>query len=318
MPAEPFVIAIVGPTASGKSSLAQEIALRRTCDVLSADAMQVYKHLNIGTAKLMPEDQKVVHHGIDLIEPNQSFSAAQYQDYARKIINQALILKRGIVVTGGTGLYIRAALDNMEFAPGEQEHNVIREKYDHIYEEEGIDALYDLLIKADPDAGEYVHKNNVKRVIRALEIVENGELYSSRAQHFKERKDYYPTLYIGLDLSREVLYERINNRVDDMISQGLVSEVEDLLEKGLLEGKTASQAIGYKELSDVILHGAPLTDAVDLIKQQSRRYAKRQLSWFRSDPRIHWITCDNLTSTEIVSSALELIASYESEKNDHL
>lgn len=318
MPAEPFVIAIVGPTASGKSSLAQEIALRRTCDVLSADAMQVYKHLDIGTAKLMPEDQKVVHHGIDLIEPNQSFSAAQYQDYARKIINQALILKRGIVVTGGTGLYIRAALDNMEFAPGEQEHNVIRGKYEHIYEEEGIDALYDLLIEADPDASEYVHKNNVKRVIRALEIVENGELYSSRAQHFKERKDYYPTLYIGLDLSREVLYERINNRVDDMISQGLVSEVEDLLEKGLLEGKTASQAIGYKELSDVILHGAPLADAVDMIKQQSRRYAKRQLSWFRSDPRIHWITCDNLTSTEIVSSALELIASYESEKNDHL
>lgn len=318
MPAEPFVIAIVGPTASGKSSLAQEIALRRTCDVLSADAMQVYKHLDIGTAKLMPEDQKVVHRGIDLIEPNQSFSAAQYQDYARKVIDQALILKRRIVVTGGTGLYIRAALDNMEFAPGEQEHNVIREKFEHIYEEKGIDALYDLLIEADPDAGEYVHKNNVKRVIRALEIVENGELYSSRAQHFKERKDYYPTLYIGLDLSRKVLYERINNRVDDMISQGLVSEVEDLLEKGLLEGKTASQAIGYKELSDVILHGAPLADAVDMIKQQSRRYAKRQLSWFRSDPRIHWITCDNLTSTEIVSSALELIASYESEKNDHL
>ena len=314
MSAEPFVIAIVGPTASGKSSLAQEIALRRTCDVLSADAMQVYKHLNIGTAKLMPADQKVVHHGIDLVEPNQSFSAAQYQDFSRKVINQALVLKRGIVVTGGTGLYIRAALDNMEFAPGEQEHNAIREKYELIYEQEGIDALYDLLIEADPDASKYVHKNNVKRVIRALEIVENGELYSSRAQHFKERKDYYPTLYIGLDLSREVLYERINNRVDDMISHGLVAEVEELLEKGLLEGKTASQAIGYKELTDVILHGASLADAVDTIKQQSRRYAKRQLSWFRSDPRIHWIACDNLTSTEIVSSALELIARYESEK----
>ena len=311
---EPFVIAIVGPTASGKSWLAQEIALRRSCDVLSADAMQVYKHLDIGTAKVMPDEQRVVHFGIDLVEPKQSYSAAQYQEYARGVIEKALILKQGIVVAGGTGLYVRAALDEMNFAPGEQDNNEVREKYERIYAEQGIDALYDLLIQADPKAEDFVHKNNVKRVIRALEIVENGELYSQRASHFKERAEHYPTLYIGLDIAREQLYERINNRVDDMIAQGLVGEVEQLLENGLLDAKTASQAIGYKELSEVILQGAPLAQAVDAIKQQSRRYAKRQLSWFHSDPRINWITCDDLSQTEIVSAALDIIARYESEK----
>lgn len=313
MTSQPFVIAIVGPTASGKSWLAQEIALRRGCDVLSADAIQVYKHLDIGTAKVSREDQKVVHYGLDLVEPKASYSAQQYQDYAREVIDRALAQKRGIVVAGGTGLYLRAALDEMLFAPGEQDHNEVRTAYEKFYEDYGPDALYDELLKKDPEAAQFVHKNNVKRVIRALEICDQGELYSQRASHFKDRAEHYPTLYIGLEVDREVLYQRINNRVDEMVAQGLIAEVEELFARGLLDSKTASQAIGYKELAEVINEGAPLAQAVDAIKRQSRRYAKRQLSWFRSDPRIHWICCDNASQSEIISEALNIIAQYESE-----
>lgn len=311
--AQDFVIAVVGPTASGKSDLAQEIAQRRVIDVLSADAMQVYKHLNIGTAKVMPTERRVTHYGIDLVEPTETFSAQQYQDYARDVIDRALAQKHGIVVAGGTGLYLRAALDEMNFAPGSQEHNVAREKYEEIYEHEGTEYLYNLLLEADPDAEKYVHPNNVKRVIRALEMIEEGELYSKRAQRFQEKQEHYPTLYIGLTLDRETLYERINQRVDAMIENGLVGEVEELLAQGLLSSKTASQAIGYKELREVIEEGTSLLDVIERIKMLSRRYAKRQLSWFRSDSRIHWIECDGLSLSEIFDRAQQIIAQYESE-----
>lgn len=311
--ARDFVIAIVGPTASGKSHLAQEIAQRRVLDVLSADAMQVYKHLDIGTAKVMPTERRVTHYGIDIVEPTETFSAQQYQDYAREVIDRALAIKHGIVVAGGTGLYLRAALDEMNFAPGSQEDNAAREKYEEIYELEGSTYLYNLLLEVDPEAEKFVHPNNVKRVIRALEMNEEGELYSQRAQRFQEKQEHYPTLYIGLTLERETLYERINQRVDTMIERGLVDEVESLLAAGLLNSITASQAIGYKELREVIEEGTPLLTAIERIKMLSRRYAKRQLSWFRSDSRIHWIECDGLSQSEIFDKAQQIIAQYESE-----
>lgn len=312
----PYVIAIVGPTAVGKSSLAQELCARRNGVVLSADAMQIYRGLNIGTAKMPREDRRVEHFGIDLINADETYSAAQYQTYARSIIDSCFQKRITPVVAGGTGFYVRAALDVMEFAPGEQDDNPIREFYEKMLEEKGSEALYAELLKRDPDAEHYVHINNTKRVIRALEITENGELYSQRAEHFKERKEFYPTLYIGLVKNRETLYEAINQRVDMMINEGLPQEVETLIDKGLLTSKTASQAIGYKELFDVIQNGASLIDAVEAIKKQSRRYAKRQLSWFRSDPRIHWINADDLTAQQLTEEALKIIDTYENEFED--
>lgn len=314
MTSSPYVIAVVGPTAVGKSELAQELCLRRNGVVISADAMQIYRGLDIGTAKMPQEERKVEHFGIDLVDVTQTYSAAQYQSYARSVIDSCFQKRITPIVAGGTGFYVRAALDVMEFAPGEQEDNPIRTSFEKMLEEQGADALYAELLRRDPDAEAFVHKNNTKRVIRALEITENGELYSSRAEHFKDREEYYPTLYIGLTKDRDVLYQSINDRVDEMINGGLLQEVETLIEKGLLTSITASQAIGYKELFDVVQHGASLLDAVESIKQQSRRYAKRQLSWFKSDPRIQWIHTDNLTTQQIVSQALEIIAQYESER----
>lgn len=309
-----YIIAIVGPTASGKSDLAQEIALIRKGIVLSADALQIYKGLDIGTAKLPKEERKVPHFGIDIVEPTNTYSAAQYQEYARGVIEQAFSLKQQVVLAGGTGLYVRAALDDMRFAPGCQEDNVVRKKYEKIAQEQGPDFLYELLIKRDPAAADAVHKNNIKRVIRALEIVESGELYSTRVEHFKDRSSYYPTLYIGLEPSRDRLYDAINARVETMIQRGLVDEVEHLLRQGLLTSVTSSQAIGYKELTEVVEGGASLALAVETIQQNSRRYAKRQLSWFHGDPRVHWISTDNLTPQQVLAQALDLIAHYESEQ----
>lgn len=309
----PYVIAIVGPTGVGKSALAQELCLRRNGVIISADAMQIYRGLDIGTAKMPHDERKVEHYGIDLVNANETYSAAQYQTYARDIINSCFQKRILPVVAGGTGFYVRAALDVMKFAPGEQTNNPVRDSYENMLEEQGADALYAELLRRDPEAEFFVHKNNTKRVIRALEITESGELYSQRAKHFKEHEEFYPTLYIGLEKDREALYEAINNRVDDMINEGLLQEVESLIDQGLLTSKTASQAIGYKELFDVVQNGASLIDAVEDIKQQSRRYAKRQLSWFRSDLRIHWINIDGLAFQQIVDEALNIIGDYENE-----
>lgn len=293
MNSDPCVIAVVGPTASGKSNLAQHIALQTSGVVISADSMQVYRELNIGTAKIPQSERLVEHYGIDLLSFGEPFSAAHFQTYAREVIESCFSEGVTPVLCGGTGLYVRAALDVMEFPAGEQVENPLRAKYAEYLDNHGVDALFELLREVDPNACELIHPNNTKRVIRALEVAAEGGKYSATAANFSERVSYYPTRYIAIDVEREELYRRIDARVDLMMEQGLEDEVRDLIDHGFLEAITATQAIGYKELGEAILGRATIEEAVENIKRASRRYAKRQLTWFKADPRIEWISSDD-------------------------
>ena len=283
------ILAVVGPTCSGKSALAYELALIHGSAVLSADAMQVYRGMDIGTGKTFDSRGSVALYGIDLVEPSETYSAAQFQEYGRTIISHEIQEHGSIIVCGGTGFYVRALLDDMDFAPGEQQDNPIREKYLALLASEGPETVWEALKDVDPDSAAVIHPHNAKRVVRALEMAAEGESYAQRAAGFSTIAPLYDALYVAIDLPRTELYTRIEQRVDAMIGAGLVDEVSHLMAAGLLGSSTASQAIGYKEIIAFLQGECSLTDAVLDIKQATRRYAKRQLSWFRRDSRIHWI-----------------------------
>jgi tRNA dimethylallyltransferase len=293
------VIAIVGPTGVGKSAVAEELAVRRRSIVLNADSMQVYRGMDIGTAKVPAASRRVEHFGIDLVDPGQAWSAARYQDYARGVIDRALAAGTGAIVCGGTGLYLRAALDVMDFPAGEQTDNPIRARWEQFLEEYGPDALFDRLRAADVRAAALLHPNNTRRVIRALEMHEQGVSYADQAAGFKQPQPYYDATWFGLTMPREQLYAAIDARVDGMVAAGLPAEVERLLDGGYAKALTAAAAIGYKELVPVIRDGASPADAIDAIKQATRRYAKRQLTWFRADSRVQWIDVAGKTAAQI-------------------
>jgi len=305
------VIALVGPTGIGKSHIAQGLAQHQGVGVLSADSMQVYQGMDIGTAKLPRDEWLVPHFGIDLVKPSAAYSAAEYQVYARNVIELEAGNQTGKapIVCGGTGLYLRAALDDFDFVSHgvETEESLdLRQKYELLHEKIGTQKLHKLLAQHDPRAAAEIHPNNVRRVIRALELWEMGKSYADIKQAFKKRNSYYSTVWIGLNCERELLYQRINQRVDAMMEQGLLEEVDTLLQAGYREALTAQQAIGYKELVPVLEGQLAIECAVDAIKQASRRYAKRQLSWFRSDARIQWVSTDERTDAEILQLVIEL------------
>lgn len=306
----PFPIAVVGPTASGKSELAELIASRLPGEIVSADSMQVYRGMDIGTAKRPPARRRVPYHCLDLVEPGVPYSAALFQRDARLAIDD--ILGRGAwpVVAGGTGLYVRAALDDMSFPKGETVSES-RARYEALAGELGPEGLHTLLAQRDPAAAALLHPNNVRRVVRALEMAEEGTSYAEQAEGFSARTPWYEALHLGLEVDRAVLCERIDARVDEMIADGLLAEVEGLLEAGYRDAVTAGQAIGYKELVPVIEHGADLTAATDAIKQATRRYAKRQMTWFRADPRIVWLRADGGVTHATLDRAMELVESFE-------
>jgi len=301
-PHTPDVIAIVGPTAVGKTAVADALAQRLGGEVVTADSMQVYRGMDIGTAKPSLAERSVTHHCLDLVDPGEPFSAALFQAHARSVIDTLLADGRTPVVCGGTGLYVRAALDEMEFPAGEQEDNAVRARYERYALEHGSDALHALLAEKDPESAELIHPNNTRRVVRALEMLEEGTSYAEQSAGFSARRSAYPTRYVGLTMEREALYERIDARVDAMVAAGLLGEVERLLEAGFRDALTAMQAIGYKELVPVIEGSAELDEAVESIKRSSRRYAKRQLTWFRADPRIVWVDVTGLMPGEVLDA----------------
>jgi len=324
------IIAIVGPTGVGKSAIAQKLALHRGASILSADSMQVYRGMDIGTAKVRPCEQLVPHFGIDLVDPTHSYSAAEYQAYARHIIECETLQREGTapIVCGGTGLYLRAALDDFTFpeqAQNEEQSipqlNEIRQRYEVHYAqlitEYGADnpesstrvaqEIHGILAQRDAQAAALIHPNNLRRTIRALELNAAGQSYADIKQAFKKRKGYYPTHWIGINCNRELLYHRIDQRVDAMIAQGLLEEVRGLLSAGYRQALTATQAIGYKELVPAIEKDEDLDTAVAAIKQATRRYAKRQLSWFRSDPRVQWVLYDEYVADNITARVTALI-----------
>lgn len=308
------VICIVGPTASGKSELAQCVAERVDGEVVSADSMQVYHGMDIGTGKVLPADRRVPHHGFDLVEPGEPFSAALFQSYARTCFSEIDARGKQSVLCGGTGFYVRAAIDCYEFPAGEQVDNPIRERYAAYERENGAHALWELLAQRDRESAEIISENDVKRVIRAFELLEDGTSYARQKEALAHIEAYVDTVMIGLSVDPEVLVERIDKRVDRMFEEGLVEEVRSLLNKGLRSGITSPQAIGYKEIVSAIDGEISFDEAKEAIKVATRRYAKRQRTWFRKDKRIWWIDANVLDMDAMTESALDFVSSAESDR----
>lgn len=292
-------VAIVGPTAVGKSDVADRLAARLSSEVLSCDAMQIYRGMDIGTAKMMPEECSAPLRLVDIVNPGVAYSAALYQSDARAYVERLLGEQRLPVFCGGTGLYLKAALDEMDFPSGELEDER-RAGYQELADRIGEEALHALLAERDPESAAVIHPHNVRRVIRALEMHDDGVSYAQQKSNFSVPRERFHALWFGLTRSREVLYERINLRVDLMFEQGLVDEVRGLMDQGLGDALTSMQAIGYKEIIDALRGAITMDEARDLIMMRSRRYAKRQLSWFKRDDRIVWFDMDEFTIDEVV------------------
>lgn len=287
------VIAVVGPTASGKSAVADLVAEALGSEVVSADAMQVYRGMDIGTAKTPVSERRVPLLLVDVADPTEPYSAALYQRDSRRAIDRLRAEGRVPVLCGGTGLYVRAALDEMEFPRGEVD-GAARQRYQDLAGKLGPEGVHALLAERDPESAALIHPHNVRRVVRALEMLDEGVSYARQSAGFSEPREHYPSLQFALTMDRARLYARIDARVDAMMRAGLLDEVRGLMDAGAADALTSRQAIGYKELIDAFEGRCTIGEAVDLIKLRSRRYAKRQLSWFRRDPRITWLDMDVL------------------------
>ena len=278
------LVIITGPTGIGKTELSLELAKKYKGEIISSDSMQIYKKLNIGTAKIDLNNTSIPHHMIDIVEPSDNFNVADFKNSAKKIITD--INNRGGLpfLVGGTGLYINSLVYNLDFTETEPDYEY-RDELREILEEEGSEFLYEKLQDQDRDMAEKIHKNNGQRIIRALEILKSG---NKKGDNFREENKDYNLIYIGLNMDRAKLYEKINQRVDKMIDLGLVDEVKNLLDEGLDKNSQSLKAIGYKEVISYLDGEIDFDEMVDLIKKNSRHYAKRQLTWFRRDKRIKW------------------------------
>ncbi len=285
------LVVIGGATATGKSDLAVALAERIGGQVVNADSMQLYRGMDIGTAKLsLAERQGILHHMLDLVEVSTDVNVAWYQERARAIIDQLLSGGVPVVVVGGTGFYIKAILDDLNFPDTDPE---VREKLTQEAEKIGGDALHQRLGKLDPAAAAAIPRENVRRVIRALEVIEiTGKPFTANLP--RENSTKYPqALQFGLSMDRELLDARVDLRVERMFQTGLVSEVEDLINKGLLEGKTARAALGYAQVISALGSDITMDEAISQTKLATRQYIRRQETWFRRDQRITWLEPDS-------------------------
>lgn len=301
------VLAVVGPTASGKTALGVMLAKLYNGEVVSADSMQIYKGMSIATAKPTLEEQDgVTHHLIDFLDIETTFSVADYVELAGKTILEIRARGKLPVLVGGTGLYISSLLDNIQFSEHETNH-ALREKLTAYAEENGRAALHECLRALDPEAAEEIHPNNLIRVVRALEVcIETGEKFSVQKEKARQNDTPYETCIIGLDYEdRSLLYDRINLRVDMMVEAGLLEEARSIWRSGNM--KTAANAIGYKELVPYFEGRASLLECIKEIKLQSRHYAKRQLTWFRRNSQIKWIKMDKLDNKEKIQEKCQKI-----------
>lgn len=298
------LLAIVGPTAVGKSEVAQNIAEKISGEIVSIDAFQIYKGMDIGTAKVRATERRIKHHLIDIVSLLEDYSVARFQKDARRVIDSLMAEEKMPVLVGGSGLYLDAVIDEMCFPKGEIQGE-IRQKYERLLERDGLEALHEILLAKDVDAAGLIDPHNSKRIIRALEMIEAGELYSQQHSGLKERRPHYRTALFALTLPREELYERINARVDDMFEAGFLDEVANLKKAGLEGSLTAKQAIGYKEALFYLNGQLSLDDAKAEMKKRSRHYAKRQLSWIKRDGRAQIIDVSGTSSQEIAKKILQ-------------
>ena len=283
------IIAVAGPTASGKTALSVKIAKELGGEIVSCDSMQIYKGMDIGTAKPSLEERcGVPHHMIDIISPDEKYNVVSYKRDAEAAIDDILKRGRAPVLAGGTGLYMDSVLNNTAFSENSS-FSVARERLEKLFEEKGREYIFEMLEKIDPEAAEKIHPNNTRRVIRALEIYETTGKTLTQANIESKRPEKYESLVIGLMWDRETLYERINERVERMMAEGLLKEVETLRKKGMKAEYTSMQAIGYKELFEYFEGNCTLEEAKEKIKQESRRYAKRQMTWLKRNKKINWL-----------------------------
>lgn len=307
------VICVVGPTASGKTDLAQLIAHELDGHVISADSMQVYRGMDIGTGKISVEERIVDHYGFDLVNPGEPFSAAMFQSFARLLFAKFDESRKRSVLCGGTGFYVRAAIDAYEFPKGEQVGNPVRDKYMLLAEERGAMHVWQLLHEADPESAEIIPPADTKRVVRAFELLAEGESYARQKEKLATIPQCVPAVMIGLQVDPAILANRINARVDKMVASGLIDEVKALLSEGWRDGITAQQAIGYKEIVAALDGDCTMDEAIESIKTATRRYAKRQRTWFRKDKRIHWVDADSGNPESLLEECLSIIANADSQ-----
>ncbi|MEW6447252.1 MAG: tRNA (adenosine(37)-N6)-dimethylallyltransferase MiaA [Bacillota bacterium] len=295
------LLVIAGPTATGKSAVAIEVALRVNGEIVSADSMMVYRGMDIGTAKPTPAERRgVPHHLIDVVDPDEDFSVAAFQKLARESIREINERGRLPVLAGGTGLYIRAVIEGFRLPGGADKE--LRRRLTEEGKRYGVSRLHERLRAVDPEAAARIHPNNLKRVIRAIEVYyQTGTPISLAAS---SAEPGYDALLIGLYLERQELYRRIEARVDAMIAAGLVDEVRRLIAGGLRRDATAMQALGYKEIAAYLAGEISFEEAVRLLKRNTRRFAKRQFTWFKRDKRIHWLNVADFPSTEALAEEI--------------
>jgi tRNA dimethylallyltransferase len=300
VPEPPALLAVVGATGTGKSALADALACELDGEVVSADSMQVYRGMDVGTAKMPPSRRSVPYHCVDMVEPDESFTAALYQRAARAAIAAIRARGRRPVFCGGTGLYLRAALDDFAFDGCFDEPSLadaaanLRQRLEARAMALGPDDFHAELAARDPESAALIHPHNVRRVVRAFELLGRGSSYAEQSAGFSTYRACYPGRYLGIAVEPQLLYQVIERRVDAMMADGLLEEVRGLLERGLLTSPTAGQAIGYRELAAHLLGRVPLEEAIGQVKQATRRYAKRQRTWFTRDARVCWIEASDL------------------------
>ena len=306
------IICVVGPTASGKTALAVELAKYTDGEVVSCDSMQIYRRLSIGTAKPTVEEmQGIPHHMIDICEPDEDFSVSRYVELATPIVEDILRRGKTAVIAGGTGLYVDNLIKGGEFAPTPS--TGCRERLERMVELRGIEPLIEELRTIDPVALEK-SQGNPRRIIRALEVwQETGETITAHNLRTQSIPPRFDPLWIGIDFAdRQELYDRIDLRVRLMVQDGLLDEIRAVLSSGIPEKCTAMQAIGYKEFIDAMAGRSTIEEAIAQVQQSSRRYAKRQLTWFRRNEKIHWLRRERgQTAEEIFSAAFQLAANFD-------
>lgn len=303
------VIAIVGPTAVGKTALSIEIATSFSGEIISGDSMQVYKHLDIGTSKIKTSEMKgIPHHMIDIKNPDEPFTVAEFKKCVESHIETITLTNQLPILVGGSGLYVQSILYDYQFA-GKKRNLTYTKQLEQFLKENGNIALYQKLKNIDPLQASKIHPNNYRRVIRALEIYkETGQKPSEISQN-KDMNSPYNVIFIGLEMDRENLYNQINQRVDEMLDEGLLVEVKQLLQQGL-ENKQAMKAIGYKEFIPYFKGDISKEEAIRILKRNSRRYAKRQYTWFKNKMDITWFkqSANSLEREKITSEIINYVA----------
>ena len=302
---KPLVI-VGGPTASGKTDIAVKLCKKIGGEVISADSMQVYKTMDIGTAKVTEEEKDgIMHYGVDIIEPTEEYNVTAFKEMTEKAMEEIYSKGKIPVITGGTGFYIQAVLYDISFDEKAEGSEKIREELTEYAGKYGNHALYEKLREVDPGSCETIHENNVKRVIRALEYYKaTGKKISEHNEEERAKESPYNYAYFALDMPRDVLYDRINQRVDIMMDNGLFEEAKSVYGYGDALSKTAREAIGYAELFDYFDGKITKEDAVEAIKQNSRRYAKRQMTWLRREKDVIWIDKTKFDSSDEIVTAM--------------